>query len=196
MRSFARFGIGALLTATVAFSAVAPAAAEGYHGGGYDRGYGGYHGHHEGRGGFGIGDFLLGAALVGGIAAIASSASASHTRGYDARYAPNDGYAPQGAYGDAYGGGYSSEGYADGNASGVASDAVEQCSRAAERAAQNDGGYASVTRIDRVQPYRDGARVFGTLRIDYQAQGYAPRSDHTRFDCTAGDGRVTGLRLG
>jgi len=193
MRSFARFGIGALLTATVAVSAVAPAAAEGYHGGGYDRGYDGYHGHHEGRGGFGIGDFLLGAALVGGIATIASAASAPHhAPGYDRGYAPNDGYVPQGAYG----GGYSNEGYADGNPDGVASDAVEQCSRAAERAAQNDGGYASVTRIDRVQPYRDGARVFGTLRIDYQTQGYAPRSDHTRFDCTAGDGRVTGLRLG
>lgn len=177
MHMITRSTIGALLTAAIATTAAAPAAAGDY----YGRSYNGYHGHYRG-GGFGVGEFLLGAALVGGIAAIVSSNDHSRSPAYDR---VDDGYPPQGT---------APRGYVD-ERDGPPSP-VEQCSRAAEREAQASGGYARVTGIDSVRPFRDGARVFGTLQIDYQADGDAPRRDRTRFDCTANAGGVTGLRVG
>ena len=178
MRIGTRIGIGTLLAATLSLSAVAPAAAGGYyHGGGYGGGYGhGWGGYHHDRG-IGIGGVLLGAALIGGIAAIASQPRAP---AYDNGYTPYDGYRggePQGSYAE--------PGYDDRAAAG---DPVEQCSRAAERAAQEDGRFARVTGIDRVENRDRGVRVRGTLQID--------DGDHTRFDCTADYGRITALRLG
>jgi len=187
MRSILHYGIGTVMAATLALGAATPAAAGdyrgygynggGYHGGGYHGGYG-----HD-RGGSGIGDFLLGAALIGGIAAIATAASAPRAPAYDRGYAPGYDRAPVDYRSDR-----DTVGYAD--------TAVDQCARAAERAAQSDGGFARVTGIDRVQPYRDGARVFGTLQVDYRYDDRPGERAHTRFDCTANGAGVTGLRLG
>ena len=183
MRSALHIGIGSALVAALGLGAAAPAAAGGYHGGGY---YRGYHDH-----GSGFGDFLLGAALVGGIAAIATAASAPRAPVYSRGYAPDDGPRYDGP--PAYDNDGRSDPRDDGR--GYADAAADQCARAAERAAQSDGGFARAG-IDRVQPFRDGARVFGTLAIEYRYEGVAPERAHTRFDCTTAAGRITGLRLG
>lgn len=227
MRTGFRFGVGtalalALFAGDVATLSVVPASAQaaGYHGGGYHGGYrgGGYHGYrghggyHGYRGGyyggygFGLGDALLGAAIIGGTAAIISSANSGYDSyqtypapvyaapvdGYaEPDYAPQPGYAPQPDYAPQQQGYAPQQGYAAPSASAQV-DPVEQCSRAAERQAQSNGGFARVVAIDRVDPRPTGAQVRGTLEID----GNGRRATRTGFTCTASYGQIVGLNLG
>lgn len=166
----------------------------GYRGGGGYRGYGGYGGYYGGYG-FGFGDFLLGAAVIGGTAAIIAS---NNSPGYDAypvydapppAYDPN--YAPPGAY--APPAGYSAPpppppaGQAYGS-----NDPVDQCSRAAigQTAANGDNG--RILSVDQVAPHENGARVTGTLEVTKRDR----TTERARFTCTADYGQVTSFRFG
>ncbi len=151
----------------------------GYRGYGY-RGYGGYYG------GFGVGEALLGAALIGGTAAII----ASEQPYYEPVPVPvYPAYPPPAAYGEvapppppqqqqAY----------------TSVDPVDQCSRAAvgEAAARGDSG--RVTRIDRVDGQPNGARVTGTLEV--RRVSHNGEVENARFTCTADYGHVTSFRFG
>lgn len=150
--------------------------------------------HHRG---IGVGGVLLGAAIIGGVAAIASANRNRYDRGYDGyrQGYGSQGYVNQGYYGNqgygsqgygAYDQGYA--GYDQGSGYGGGVDPVQACARAAERQAQYQGGYARVTGIERVDPYNGGSVVRGSLQID--RGGYAQR---VRFACTAnydGEARV------
>ena len=171
--------------------------------------------HYDQRRGNGInvGTVLLGAAVIGGIAAIASSsnrnrdayATNGYYNGYDGNYAQSgyNGQYAQNGYGQY---GYAQNGYADNgyNQSGygydqrAAIDPVALCARAAERAAESRGGNARVTQIYRVDTQRGGARVTGGLALDnrygYRA-GYGDDRQQARFNCTARFGQITQLSL-
>lgn len=151
----------------------------GYSGFGYGR-YGGYYG------GFGLGEALLGAALIGGTAAVIASSGPTYYETYPApvyqAYAPviaavPYGYAPQ-VQPPVY----------------ASTDPVEQCTRAAvgEAAARGDTG--RVTRIDHVDGYANGARVTGTLEVRRTSRNGAV--ENARFTCTADYGQVTNFRFG
>lgn len=220
MRTGLRFGIGAALSLAMfagdlpsaSFSA-APAFAHdryrggfgGFRGGYRGRYYGGYGHRYYRGGGFDFGDALLGAAIIGGTAAIISSANRpAYDGGYayqtypapppppPASYAPGYAPPPPDAYGD--------DGYAEDGAPPQygAADPVEQCSRAAEREAQSRGGFARVIGIDKVDGRPNGAHVRGTLEITsgQDRNGNPSRTDRTGFVCTADYGQITGLRVG
>jgi hypothetical protein len=170
-----------------------------------------YEGHRGG--GVNVGAVLLGAAVIGGIAAIAMS---SHDRD---RYADNgygggydNGYVQGGSYDDqygqngygqggSYGGQYGQNGYGQGDYAynqSNSQNAVAQCASAAENAAASRGGNARVTQIYRVDAQRGGARVIGGLEVGNRRgdrYGYADVRQQGRFTCTTRFGRVTELSL-
>lgn len=192
---------GAVLSLAVVAT---PVAARDYHG---NR----HHYSHRHNNGIGVGGVLLGAAIIGGVAAIASSNRNRYDRGYGGY---NQGYGNQGygGYDQGYGGysqGYGNQGYGgygnqshgaydqgyagydQGSGYGGGVDPVQACARAAERQAQWRGGYARVTGIDRVDPYNGGSVVRGSVEID--RGGYAQR---LRFSCTANYEGAARVRLG
>ncbi len=160
---------------------------------------------HDGhRSGVNVGAVLLGAAVIGGIAAIASSShrdrdqngyNGGNAGGYDSGYV-------QGGYGGQYGqDGYGQYGYAQsgyGYDQGGARDAVALCTRAAENAAESRRGDARVTQIYRVEAQRGGARVVGGItssgRYGYRSN-YDDNRQQGQFTCTARYGQVTKLSL-
>jgi hypothetical protein len=181
---------------------------------------------HDGRrgGGANVGAILLGAAVIGGIAAIASSNSRrdrDHDRygydpsvnGYGGQYAQDgyvqngdqygygqggyqNGYAGQNAYG--YQNGYGQNGYEYQGGAGYAQgarDAVAICTNAAQDAARDYGRGNRVSQIYRVEAQRGGARVIGGIDGGGRWNGGYQSDRQTRFDCTARYGRVTELRL-
>jgi hypothetical protein len=179
------------------------ASAQDYYRGGHD-----YHGRSNGH--VDAGALLLGAAVIGGIAAIASAAHRDNNRYY------NDGY--NGGYGGTYvqpGAAYSQYGQSQYGQSQYAQsqygqsqygygqdgrqDVIAQCSIAVERAAQARGLDARVTRIFDVDGINGGGRVAGAIqfRVD---NGYGDDGDdrvqQQRFQCTAQYGRITSLRFG
>ena len=180
-----------------------PASARSYRGH-----HGGYHNRYHGGGIGTLGGILLGAAVLGTVAAIAndnrrdryepryepqSYGGNTGYRSYDDQYASNDPRAvPSPAYAYDEGDNYADEpnGYDRQSAAG---NPVEECSRAAERQAQTGGGYARVTGIDRVDEIAGGANVRGRLQID---SGRAAPVRSLSFSCSASDGEVRNLRLG
>ena len=152
-----------------------------------------YTGHRGG--GVSVGAVLLGAAVIGGIAAIASS---NHDRD---RYGDNSynggydyGYVSEGAFGGQYGNGQNDYTYNQGGTQ----DAVAQCARAAENAAESRGGDARVTQIYRVDTQRGGARFSGGIALGDRygnRYGYANARQQGRFTCTTRFGRVMELSL-
>lgn len=166
----------------------------GGHGSWGGRGYGGYYGGgYGGYGGYGVGEALLGAAIIGGTAAIIASNDrptyyAVPRQVYSAyppvyQTYPPVAVAPPSAYG-----------YAPADPAYRVNDPVEQCSRAAvnEAAARGDAG--RVTRIDRVEPYANGARVSGTLEVRRSSRSGSIET--ARFTCSADYGQVTAFRFG
>ncbi len=180
------------------------------------------HDSHRG-GGANIGAILLGAAVIGGIAAIASSNSHRDrdrdrygydpsANGYADQYA-QDGYVQngdqygygQGAYQNGYGqnaygyqNGYGQNGYGYQGGAGYAqgaSDAVAICTTAAHNAARDYGRGNRVSQIYRVEAQRGGARVIGGIDGGGRWGGGYQANRQTRFDCTARYGRVTELSL-
>ncbi len=180
--------------------------------------------HYGHRGGVNVGAILLGAAVIGGIAAIASSShhdsdqygyNRGNAGGYDSGYVQGgyggqyaqDGYGQYGYAQNGYGqngyaqndygqSGYGQNGY--GYDQSGARNAVALCTRAAENAAESRGGDARVTQIYRVQAQRGGARVVGGItsggRYGYRSS-YDDDRQQGRFTCTARYGQVTQLSL-
>lgn len=197
-RTISRATLGLALAVTSL--AATPVAAAGFHGGGfggYHGGFGGYHGGFGGYrgyggygyrgyyGGFGFGDALLGAAIIGGTAAVIASQPTYYETYpapvYQAYPAPPEayGYAPppppapqQQAY--------------------QSSDPVELCTQAAVGEAASRGDTGRVTKIDRVDGFANGAHVTGTLEVRRSQGG----TENARFTCTADYGQVTAFRFG
>lgn len=184
-----------------------PASARSYRG--YGGGYGGHHYRHHGGGGIGtFGGFLLGAAVLGTVAAVASD---NRRDRYEPRYEPqpSGGYGGYGSYDDQYARSDpraappQSYGYDDGDTyadepsgydtQSAEADPIDECSRAAERQAQGGGGYARVTGIDRVDQIDGGANVRGRLQVE---NGRAAAARSMSFSCSASFGEIRSLRLG
>ena len=180
----------------------------GYHGGygGYRGGYGGFRGGYYGGfgygygccgyyGGFGFGDALLGAALIGGTAAVIASDQPAYYETYPAPVYPA--YAPAAPPPEAYG-------YAPPPPPPAAppaqqqayrpTDPVEQCTRAAVDEAASRGDSGHVTRIDHVDGHPNGARVTGTIEVRRTSHNGEVESAH--FTCTADYGQVTFFKFG
>lgn len=203
----------------------------GFHGGdhdGYRGGYGGYRGGYRGYGGFGyggfgyggyggyyggfgLGDALLGAAVIGGTAAIIAS---NNEPVYEAPYPVYQTYPPvyAPAYAPpAYAPGYVPPAYAPGYAppavygaapppaaySNPSHDPVEQCSRAAVSEAVSHGDSGRILSIDRVDGHENGAQVLGTLEVHRADRNAAHGSvERARFTCSTDYGQVTAFRFG
>ncbi len=162
----------AVTAAAMLATSVTPAMAQSYPGGGYGYpGEGGYgrdrHHDHEG---IGAGGIIAGIAVLGVIAAIASSSGSKNRNrsgGYDDRY--------QGGYR----GGINSE-----------SAAADACANAIEQ----QGGYR-VTAIDTVDRTGDGYRVRGTLNTRGGGSWGYGRNQQQGFYCAVRDGSVADVRL-
>lgn len=167
----------------------------GFHGGGFRGGFGGYRGGYGGYrgyggfgyrgyyGGFGVGDALLGAALIGGTAAIIASSNDRYYEPYPVPVYP--------AYPAAEIYDYAAPPPAQAYAS---NDPVDQCTRAAINEAASRGDGARVTRIDHVDGHPNGARVIGTLEV--RRTSHNGEVENARFTCTADYGQVTSFRFG
>lgn len=137
-----------------------------------------------------VGEIIAGALIIGGIAAVASSAGRDRYDRYDDRY--------RGRYDDRY--------Y---NRAGSPRNAVEQCVYAAERTANRYSyrGRAHVTDIRDVDRKRDGYRVKGRIAVNTRSndwrrgwgndyRGWDNRYsgyDAGKFTCDVRYGRVVDL---
>ena len=123
---------------------------------------------HRDRDGLSTGEVIAGALIIGGIAAVAASASNNRDRDYrDHDYRDHDyrdrGYDDRSYRGDD-GGWYDYRSNRRG--AGNADRAVQQCVRAAERQAERwGGGRADVTQIRDVDRDRNGFEVRGTIAV-------------------------------
>lgn len=172
---------GAMLTATAT-----PAAAQ-WRGDRYDRN----------RDGIGAGEIIAGAVVLGGLAAILSSADNDR---YDDRYRER-------TYGDQYGYGY------DYNRYGNSRQAVNQCVSAVQQRYGYRNGGARVDQITRIDRNNKGYKISGRISVNdrnsygyrndrrgynngyygdrYNGRGY----DTGSFDCTIKYGRVDKLKV-
>ncbi|MGI4879228.1 MAG: hypothetical protein ACRYG4_17270 [Janthinobacterium lividum] len=161
--------------------------------GGYGYGYRGYGGFGYGGyyGGYGFDDFLLGAALVGGTAAIIASDRPAYDTypvydapppAYDPGYAPPGAYAPPAGYAQP----------APQQQQYASNDPVAQCSSAAVGQANSNGDNGRVLSVDQVVPHENGARVIGTLEVTKSNRS----TERARFTCTADYGHVTSFSFG
>jgi hypothetical protein len=145
---------------------------------GYDRGWGHYH---RDRGnGFGFGDAVGVAALIGAVAIVASSVAKDKQAQRASGPAGNDD-APPPSQGTDYG--------VDAT-SGVPS---ADDDFAARDEAQGQGGYAEVRQMDAPRAVQDGYNIDGQVesRANYRAASGTTR----RFTCTIKDGRVAEVYL-
>lgn len=148
----------------------------GYGQPGYGHGYPGYgYRRHHGDG-FDFGDFLLGAVIAGGIAAVATGAMKNATRpGRDDRT------------------GTGSDPRRDGRgATGEQGEAADACAAAAERQASRYASDARVTDISRVSRDGDGWRVEGVVSTGDE-RSYR---DQRNFQCGVRYGAVDFVQLG
>jgi hypothetical protein len=170
---------GALATAMLATS-VTPAMAQGFPGGGYPGGYGGYGrpsygypgGYRRHRDHDNTGAVVAGVIGVGILAAIIASASSSKNRSTNGSYA-NNGYTGTIRTDDA---------------------AADACASAAE---QQLGGSARVSGIDTVNRVSDGFNVRG--RVDYGRTSndrYGNYNDQRSFSCSVRYGSVARVDFG
>lgn len=183
MKTMSKALVGTIAAGAMAVSSAAPAFADSR-----DRD----------RGGISAGEVIAGALIIGGIAAIASSAS-RNDRGYryDDRRNTDYGY-------DRAGYGYREN----------PRQAVEQCVRAAERYAQGRYRQADVTDVRQIKDTRYGFEVKGRIAVntrgtqwrqndnrygngwggDYRGSNYGNRGyDSGSFKCKIERGRVVGL---
>ena len=159
-------------------------------------GYGGYYG------GYGFGDALLGAAVIGSTAAIIASNQPDYydlsgvrstatprpstprrsirppRRAMAMRRRRPDRRPRRQPQQQAY----------------QSTDPVDQCSRAAVSEAASRGDNGRVTKIDRVDSHANGARVIGTLEV--RRDSHNGEVENARFTCTADFGQVTSFRFG
>jgi hypothetical protein len=155
------------------------------------------------------GDIIAGAAILGGIAVLASAVGGRDRNSYRGRNYDNR---------DGYRGGYRGDRRGD-RRSGNPRRAVERCVRAAERDARRYGyRYADVTQIRDVDRTRYGFRVKGRIIVDgargyrnsnydrnyrgfrnsnYRGDNYRgdrrSRADRGKFTCFVERGRVAGI---
>lgn len=183
----ARWMMGSLLGAALVMGSVAPAEARPRYG------YGGYqdrYRHHDG--GFGFGDAVGVAALIGAVAIVASSMSKDRDVTPGNRDRNRDADAPPPMDGTDYG----SDVEATDNSSvdhGSADQYADACADAAREEASGDGGYAEVRKID------EPIVIDGGYNIDGEVESRATYADAAgstrRFTCTIKSGRVAEVYL-
>lgn len=203
--SKARWMIGSLLGAALVLGSIGPAQARpryGYGGGYHDR----YR--HYDRGGFGLGDAIGVAALVGAVAVVATSMSRDRQATQDS--APRDpglgnDVPPPPADGTDYGadiqtphsdnqdGADVETTSRDGVDTGAEDQWTNACADAARQEASANGGYAEIRRMD------DPRAIDGGYNIDGEVETRAAYRDASgttrRFTCTVKDGRVAEVYL-
>lgn len=192
-----RWMTGSLVGLALMLGSVSAADARPRYDRGHDRGWG----HHRDRGnGFGFGDAVGVAALIGAVAIVASSMSKDKQARRVSGAAGNDD-APPPSQGTDYGadatiGVPSAD---DDFSDGVATHADETqmtdaCAVAARDEVQGqDGGYAEVRQMDAPRAVQDGYNIDGQVesRASYRAASGTTR----RFTCAIKDGRVAEVYL-
>ncbi|MCL6251724.1 hypothetical protein M3P36_11820 [Altererythrobacter sp. KTW20L] len=139
MKTLTKTLVGTAAVLAVAVGSAVPAAAQ-------DR--------QRDRGGLSTGEVIAGALIIGGIAAVAASASNNRDRYDDRNYRGNNS------------GWYDYNSNRRNNRNNNADRAVQQCVRAAERQAERwGGGRADVTQIRDVERERNGFEVRGTIAV-------------------------------
>lgn len=193
--SKARWMMGSLLGAALVMGSIGSAEARPRYG------YGGYHDryrHHD-RDGFGFGDAVGIAALVGAVAIVASSLSKDRkaTQGDAPRDRDLDRDVPPPVDGTDYGSDIeATHNDSVDNASannGGADQFANACADAARQEASANGGYAEVRRMDEPRMIDGGYNIDGEVesRVAYQDVSGTTR----RFTCTVKDGRVAEVYL-
>ena len=176
MKTISKALVGTVAAGAMAMASATPAAAQ-------------YRDRDRDRGGISVGEIIAGALIIGGIAAVASSAGRDR---YDYR---------GGRYDDRYDRGY--------NSAGSSRQAVEQCVRAAEQNANrySYGGRAKVTDIRKIDRKRDGYKIEGRIAVNTRSndwrrgwgndyRGYNNRYsgyDSGKFKCEVRYGRIVDL---
>ncbi|MDX3901503.1 MAG: hypothetical protein QHC40_13480 [Sphingobium sp.] len=188
----ARLMMGSLLGAALVVGSAVPAEARPRYGHYHDR----YRYH--GRDGFGFGDAVGVAALVGAVAIVASSISKDRkaAAGDAPRDRALDDDAPPPADGTDYGADVEATNRNEGRDAGETSDALadaDACANAARQEASAGGGYAEVRRMDDPRTFEGGYNIDGEIeaRTDQNAANGSTR----RFTCTVKDGRVANVYL-
>ncbi|SCW54587.1 hypothetical protein SAMN02927924_01231 [Sphingobium faniae] len=203
-----RWVMGSLAGLALVGASMSPAEARPRYGqGGWGQGgwgHGGGHGdrwRHRHDNGFGVGDAIGVAALIGAVAVVASSMSKDRKAakasgpGDGRTYDDGDYDAPPPANGTDYGAdrqsGDSSD-IADANRQDDAQ-MTDACALAARDEAQAQGGYAEVRHMDAPRTTRDGYNIDGDVetRASWSTSGGATR----RFTCAMRDGRVAEVYL-
>jgi hypothetical protein len=185
----AKWMTGSLVSIALLSGSVAAEARPRYgHGGGWD------HHHRRDRGdGFGVGDAIGVAALIGAVAIVASSMS----KDKKARESQAGDNAPPPRDGTDYGRDVADGQRDDADFSDVAlrdEDAMtDACAVAARDEAQGQGGYAEVRRIDAPVATQGGFNIDG--EVETRANWRATAGTTRRFTCTVADGRVTEVYL-
>lgn len=159
----------ALIGALLATSATPALARPGWGNSGW--GHGNRHWRHRGDG-IDAGDVILGAIIIGGIAAVASAASRSN--------------GDRKRNGD-WGGGWSRD-------EGTEDAAVDSCARAAEREGARYGQDARVEDITSVARQDGGWRVHGVVSAE-RGYGNDRYGDKSRFSCSVRYGQVENVRF-
>ncbi len=178
-----------LLAVAMVGTSLSPAQARPRHNG-YGGGYHGGYGHHRrDRDGFGVGDAIGVAALIGAVAIVASSMSKDRkatTRDVDQSPPPDDSLPP--ASGTDYG-----ADVATGEGGDEPDLTANACADAAREEASASGGYAEVRQMGEPRPVADGYNIDGQVesRASYRATSGTTR----RFTCTVKDGQVADVYI-
>ncbi len=178
-----RFMLGAATGALLTVSAVAAdARPRGYPGGGYPSYPGGGWHHRDRDRGLSAGDILLGAAVIGGIAAVVASASKRDSnRDRDRTYGD-----------DVYGDGYDT----GGNRWNSEQAAVDRCTDAALDEVSRRYDNARIGAISDVDQDRDTTYVRGTVTFDAGWRGNrGSGSDSSTFRCAVRGERIVNLNI-
>lgn len=198
----ARWMTGALVSAGLLLGSVSAAEARPRWDRGHDRGWnGGWDRHHRHRGnGFGLGDAIGVAALVGAVAIVANSMSKDRKLRDPITGGEYDAPPPRTGtdYGDDPGSDAPPPPADDADVSDIAAqdDALaDSCARAARDEAERDGGYADVrTMASPVATADGGYNIDG--QVEQRFSSRAATGQTRRFTCTLDrDGRVAEVYL-
>lgn len=188
---------GSLVGIALLGSSVA-AEARPRHNGGWNQGgwgNGGGWGHHRRRdrdGGFGVGDAIGVAAIIGAVAIVASSMS-KDKKAREGRTADGEPPRDDSDYGrDMREAGHDAADFSD-IAAADQDRMTDDCARAARDEAQAGGGYAEVRQVDPPVATHSGYNIDGEIetRASYRADAGTTR----RFTCSIADGRVADVYL-
>jgi hypothetical protein len=193
--------VGSVAGAALLMTSAGPAAAQGWRGGGWGGGWGPPRYRHYDRGSE-AGAIIGAVAVVGIIAAIASSANKRNTtdRRYDGPSPSTSGtvyndrpYDERGYDDPHYGNSSVDRGYDESPAIHASQDeAVDACVIAARNEGTSRAGYADVREIGNVRPRGDGWDVTGTIS---ERQNYRAVGNLRSFTCAFEDGRVQNVAL-